>query len=61
MTRKDYQLIAEVLRKTAGTSTDEAREPWPVSLDALALSFAQELKKDNPNFKPALFLKACGI
>ena len=59
MTRKDYQMIAEVLKKTAICS--ETGAVWPVSLDALALSFAQELKKDNPNFKPALFLKACGI
>jgi len=55
MTRKDYQLIAEVLKKSAACGVG------PFTLDALALSFAQELKKDNPNFKPALFLKACGL
>ena len=59
MTRKDYQMIAEVLKKTATCSETGAN--WPTSLEALALNFAQELKKDNPRFKPALFLKACGI
>ena len=59
MTRKDYQLIAEVLKKTA--VCNETGAAWPTSLEARALNFAQELKKDNPNFKPALFLKACGI
>ena len=57
MTRKDYQMIAEVLKKSG-----DANGPLgPYSLESLAVSFAQELKKDNPNFKPALFLKACGI
>jgi len=55
MTRKDYALIAEILKKSGACGVG------PFTLDALALSFAQELKKDNPNFKPALFLKACGI
>ena len=58
MTRKDYKLIAEVLKTSnALAHLDEAHELYK----ALAVSFAQELKKDNPNFKPALFLKACGI
>ena len=54
MTRKDYKLIAEILKKSAPFGPH-------FSMQALAVSFAQELKKDNPNFKPALFLKACGI
>jgi len=55
MTRKDYKLIAEILKKSGACGVG------PFTLDALALSFAQELQKDNPNFKPALFLKACGL
>ena len=55
MTRKDYKLIAEILKKSGTCGVG------PFTLDALALSFAQELQKDNLNFKPALFLKACGI
>jgi hypothetical protein len=55
LTRKDYQLIAEVLEKSGACGLG------PFTLQSLAVSFAQELKKDNPNFKPALFLKACGI
>ena len=55
MTRKDYQLIAEILKASDKCGVG------PYTKEALAVSFAQELKKDNPNFKPALFLKACGI
>ena len=58
MTRKDYKLIAEILKTSNALShLDEAHELYK----ALALSFAQELQKDNPRFKPALFLQACGI
>ena len=55
MTRKDYKLIAEVLKASGKCGVG------PYTLDSLALSFAQELKKDNPNFNHALFLKACGV
>ena len=55
MTRKDYQLIAEILKASGKCGVG------PFTLESLAVSFAQELKKENPNFKPALFLKACGI
>jgi len=60
MTRKDYQLIADVIKQTA---EDRPSDPqgWTPTLRAFALSLSVELKKDNPNFKPALFLKACGI
>ena len=59
MTRKDYKLIADVI-KLSGAYTDNP-EYNADPLQSLALLFVQELKKDNPNFKPALFLKACGI
>ena len=55
MTRKDYKLIAEILKKSGACGVG------PFTLRSLAVSFAQELQKDNPNFKPALFLKACGL
>ena len=49
MTRKDYQLIAEILRKT----------DLPGNLrDILALNFAQALKRDNPRFKAVRFCQA---
>ena len=49
MTRKDYQLIADVLR-----STD-----LPGNIRSLlALNFAAALKRDNPRFKPTRFCQA---
>ncbi len=58
MTRKDYQLIADVIKQTY---KNEDRQVAEVAIQNVAVSLAVELKKDNPNFKPALFLKACGI
>ena len=49
MTRKDYQLIADVLRNS--DISDSARS-------LLALSFADALKQDNPRFKPTRFCQA---
>ena len=54
MTRKDYQLLADVIKAQRSV-------PSATHLRALALDLSIELKKDNPNFKPALFLKACGL
>ena len=54
MTRKDYQLIADVIKAQRSV-------PSAIHLRAFALDLSIELKKDNPNFKPALFLKACGL
>jgi hypothetical protein len=52
MTRKDYQMIAEVLRLSKLAT---------LTRQALAASFAMQLQKDNPRFKPSHFFKACGI
>lgn len=49
MTRKDYQLIADVLKNTEMPS--ELRS-------TLAMNFAVVLKQDNPNFKPVRFCQA---
>jgi negative regulator of sigma E activity len=49
VTRKDYQLIADVLRQT--DLPNDIR-------NALALNFAQALKRDNPRFKPVRFCMA---
>jgi hypothetical protein len=49
MTRKDYQLIADVLKNTEMSS--EIRS-------ALAMNFAVVLKRDNANFKPTRFCQA---
>jgi len=53
MTRKDFQLIADVL-KASGTS--------PMNrcvIKDVAMNFAVELQKTNPRFDVQRFVKAC--
>lgn len=50
MTKKDYELIAEVLRAN-NTS---------YHLDALAVAFADRLRLGSPTFQKVRFLAACG-
>lgn len=49
MTRKDYKLIASVLKNTDEIIDDYARE-------ALAEMFADVLEKENPRFNRELFV-----
>ena len=58
MTRKDYQLIADTIKRT---SEVKVLGKSNATLRVLACNLAAQLQKDNPNFKPALFLKACGV
>jgi hypothetical protein len=54
MTKKDFQLIANVLRA-------HHKQPSPVpafTVQAIAVSFASELAKINPRFNAELFIKA---
>lgn len=51
MTRKDFELIARVLKNSDEVLDDMARE-------ALAEMFAAELANTNPNFDRDRFLKA---
>jgi len=62
MTKKDYQLIADVLRnnmKGQGFSnvniTDEQRES---TVRAIALDFSLQFQKVNPRFDSSRFVKA---
>ena len=52
MTRKDFQMIAEVVGTTLATVTPEARQ-------CLALDFAHRLQATNPRFDVTRFVKAC--
>ena len=49
MTRKDYQLIADVIKASRSV-------PSAIHLRALALDLSIELKKDNPNFSRERFI-----
>ena len=55
MTRKDYQLIASVLKNyaTEGIPVDDR--------DAIAYDLADALAKDNPRFDREKFLIAAGV
>ena len=72
MTRKDYQLIADVLNQhlVHWSSAKETLSDNPQKLQAayseialwdLATAFSYELEKTNPRFNKALFIKACGV
>lgn len=54
MTRKDYELIARVLRNS-GEMIDE------MALEALAENFADELADTNPRFDRDRFISASGV
>ena len=53
MTRKDYQLIADVFKAHQDGGDRD------IVVRGLALSLAIELQKDNPRFNKAMFIKAC--
>ena len=54
MTRKDYVVIAEVIK-----NLDECIDSY--GLEVLADNMADALESDNPRFDRARFLAACGI
>jgi hypothetical protein len=54
MTRKDYELIAKVLKDFTGDSGDV------IDRDKIALSLALALELDNPRFNRERFLVASG-
>ncbi len=55
MTRKDFELIAEVLSGHYQNGTEEQK----AEIAACALTFAQRLQSTNPRFNVQRFVKAC--
>lgn len=55
MTRKDFELIAKVLKQSENEIIDD------LALEGLAETFADYLIETNPAFDRARFLKACGV
>ena len=51
MTRKDFQLVADILKMHVTSHTAQA----------MALDFAQAFQKTNPRFDKKRFLDACGL
>ena len=66
MTRKDFQLIADVIKENAykPLHIDDLRD-GETAIEAvtqeLAYEFANALANTNPRFNKALFIKACGV
>ena len=56
MTRKDFQLIADVLNNYNKPGVGCVQSNL---VEALALSFAHELAKTNPRLNKERFVKAC--
>jgi len=54
MTRKDFQLIANVIKENKDNVPTNARRE-------LAYSFARALNDTNPRFNIGRFLEACGV
>lgn len=54
MTRKDFVLVAGVIKNHAKDGNAQA-------INALALDFAVRFKKVNPRFDTVRFLDACGL
>jgi hypothetical protein len=57
MTKKDYVLIARVLKRARGSDNTSA----PQILDAVAEDLCGGLELDNPAFNRERFLSACGV
>ena len=55
MSRKDFELIAEVIRNARGGSQDA-----DAVLDSVTHRFAGALASTNPNFNKQLFIDKCG-
>jgi|TARA_R100001510_G_C7602782_1_gene168842 dihydroneopterin aldolase len=54
MTRKDYKVFAELIKTSVNN-------PEIFTITDLANELCEVFKKDNPNFKKDLFLKACDL
>jgi len=59
MTRKDYVMIAEIL-KFNQKDFIEGEDGFAL-IGILAHQFANRLQEDNPRFDRARFLNACGV
>ena len=54
MTKKDYELIAQVIENSQGLTRGGI-------MDTLAERMADALSTTNPRFNREMFLKACGV
>ena len=58
MTRKDYQKVADIIRKNLANSWDDSSE---FTVGNIAQDLAVMFFSDNERFNPSMFYKACGL
>lgn len=58
MTRKDYQKVADIIRKHLNEAWDDSAE---LAVGNIAQDLAGMFATDNERFNPSMFYKACGI
>lgn len=56
MTKKDFELIAEVIRDTRGDRQGDIAQLTP---DSLSVRMSNALESTNPRFDAARFRRAC--
>jgi hypothetical protein len=63
MTRKDYQLIADVFKRHLQTTDMDVFKTETVeeSVRRLIISMALDLQEENSRFDLKIFYKACGL
>lgn len=61
MTKKDYQLIAEAIKRTAWDVDEIDRPAKDKKLKAVSGELASKLEKDNPRFDRVRFFEACTV
>jgi hypothetical protein len=61
MTRKDYVLIAQVIKAQIDMSNKFQEELSKVGAQNIAYDLAWKLSEDNPRFDRSRFLEACGV
>lgn len=59
MTRKDYILLADALRRARIETLRTGHDAEGIRIAAIEIAY--ELKDDNPAFDKERFMKACGI
>jgi hypothetical protein len=61
MTRKDYVMIAEVIKTQIEMSVKFGEEESQAGAENIARDLADALQADNDRFDRARFLTACGV
>jgi len=63
MTKKDYEMFAECIKKSQNVDglSEAEKEGLMLGLKRVAIKFSVEARMDNERFNQSMFLKACGF